>query len=529
MNKNKSNLLKIFICLSLLILTMATYWSVRSHEFIMYDDDTYVAGNTHIRKDLSWESIRWAFTSTSDAGLWHPLTWLSLMLDYHFYKVNAGGYHLSNLLLHIVSTLLLFFVLNKMTGAIWRSGFVAALFALHPLHVESVAWVAERKDVLSAVFWMLAMYCYVAYVNRPSVWRYLLVIIVFILGLMAKPMLVSLPFVLLLLDYWPLKRFQLELSDYGTCCGRRKISIIPIVQNNSNICLILEKLPLIIFSITFISITFFTAENFSAVVPLKNISVHFRIENALISYVDYISKMFLPFSLAIFYPYPLSFSLWQVGFCLILLICITCIVVYFIRSYSYLFVGWFWYLGTLVPVIGLIQVGSHAMADRYTYIPLIGLFIIVAWGFADLAGKWHYGKQLFSSLAALILIFLMILTWGQLRYWKNSLTVFAHAIEATADNYLAYNNLAVIFIEKGDYRQAYQFASKAIQINPKLPFAHYNMGNILIKLGNTEKAIYHFQETLKLQPDYLNAKKKLVMYICSKDQLNLPFRNTAKS
>jgi tetratricopeptide (TPR) repeat protein len=481
---------------------------VQNHKFIIaYDDYQYVTKNVHVQKGLSPESISWAFTTT-DAGFWHPLTWLSLMLDYQLYGLNAGGYHWTNLLLHIISTLLLFSVLYRMTGSIWRSGFVAALFALHPLHVESVALVAQRKDVLSTVFWMLTMYAYVSYVDRPGVWRYLVIFIAFILGLMAKPMLVTLPFVLVLLDYWPLNRFRFELKNNETDL-RRKIAFIAVRPRNTISLLILEKIPFITLTIIISAITFFTEQKFSAIVSLKKLSLYARIENALVSYVEYISKMIFPVNLAVFYPHPIALPLWQVSLCLLLLICISVIVLYYIKKYPYLIVGWFWYLGTLVPVIGLIQVGSHAMADRYTYIPLIGLFIIVAWGFADLAKKWRYGRSLFSSSAILILILMMILTWGQLRYWKNGLTLFNHAIEVTEDNYFAYNNLATIFMEKGDYRQAYQYASKAIQIHPQLAAGHFNMGHILARLGDTEKAIYHLQEALKLQPDSLDAMKKL--------------------
>lgn len=509
MNYSKSNLLKIFICLFLFISVIAIYWHVQNHEFILkFDDEEYVTRNVQVQKGLSWESIRWAFTSTTEAGLWHPLTWLSLMLDYQLYGLNAGGFHRTNLLLHIISTILLFLVLSRMTGSLWRSGFVAALFALHPLHVESVAWIAERKDVLSTVFWMLTMHAYVSYVDRPRAWRYLLILIAFILGLMAKPMLVTLPFVFLLLDYWPLNRFQLELRNNETS-NKRKILIIPIGQRNSIALLFLEKLPLIILIIIFSYITFLTVDTVSSIISLKILSIFARIGNALVSYVEYISKMILPLNLAVFYPHPMTLPMCQVGFCLLLLSCISLINLYYIKKYPYLIVGWLWYLGTLVPVIGLVQVGLHAMADRYTYIPLIGLFIIVTWGFADLAKRWHHGRLLFSSAAILILILMMVLTWGQLRHWKNNLTLFNHAIDVTEDNYFAYNNLACIFIEKRDYRQAYQYASIAIQINPHLPAIQCNMGIILARFGNTEKAIYHFQEALKLQPDFLDAMKKL--------------------
>lgn len=514
LNYSKSNLLKIFICLFLFISVIAVYWQVQNHKFILkFDDEQYVTMNVYVQKGLNCENIRWAFTST-EAGFWHPLTWLSLMLDYQLYGLNAGGFHWTNLLLHIISTILLFLVLSRMTGSLWRSGFVAVLFALHPLHVESVAWIAERKDVLSGVFWMLTMYAYVSYVDRPGAWRYLMILSAFILGLMAKPMLVTLPFVLLLLDYWPLNRFRLELKNNETVI-RRKIAFIPVGQRNTISLLILEKIPFIILTIIISAITFFTENKHSAIASLKGLSIYARIDNALVSYVEYISKMILPVNLAVFYPHPMTLSypmtlpLWQVGFCLLLLICISLINLYYIKKYPYLIVGWLWYLGTLVPVIGLVQVGLHAMADRYTYVPLIGLFIIVAWGFADLAKRWQHGRSLFSSAAALILICMIIVTWVQLRHWKNNLTLFNQAIEVTDDNYLAYNNLASIFIEKKDYRQAYQYASKAIQINPHLPGIQLNMGIILARFGNTEKAIYHFQKALKLQPDFLDAMKRL--------------------
>jgi tetratricopeptide (TPR) repeat protein len=499
MNRGKIRLLIIIL---LIVLTLAIYWQIQNAEFIYLDDNAYVYDNLHVQMGLSIESMKWAFT-TMDAGFWHPLTWLSLMLDYHLFGLNPGGFHWTNLLLHIISTVLLFLVLSRMTGSLWRSGFVAALFALHPLHVESVAWIAERKDVLSAVFWMLTMYAYLAYVSYPRLRSYLLLVLIFVLGLMAKPMLVTMPFLFLLLDYWPLNRFRVEIQN------NRKIEIIPVGPGNTISRLLMEKVPLIILSIMFSSVTFFTVQKTSAIASFSGLSVFSRIGNALVSYVEYISKMIVPVNLAVFYPHPGMWPLWQVLLCLTVLICITLIVIFYIKKYPYLAVGWFWYLGTLVPVIGLIQVGSHGMADRYTYIPMIGLFIMISWGFFDLAKKLRNGKIIISAAAISILFIMTIITWVQIGYWKNSITLFSHAIEVNDRNYLAHGNLGAVYIDEQDYRQAYYFVSKALQLRPNSAGAHRNLGVILSKTGRADSAIIHFQEAIKINPNYINAIREL--------------------
>jgi protein O-mannosyl-transferase len=494
---------KLIVVLILIIATIAIYWPVQNYEFIKFDEEQYVTKNLHVQAGLSLENVKWAFTTT-EAHFWHPLTWLSLMLDYQLFKLNAGGYHWTNLLLHLISTILLFLVFNKMTGSVWRSGFVAALFALHPLHVESVAWIAERKDVLSGVFWMLIMYAYLAYVNQSSLWRYSLMLLVFVLGLMAKPMLVTLPFVLLLLDYWPLHRFTFELKEAGEN-KRRKLNVVPIGKGNTISHLILEKIPLIVLSILFSIIAFIVQRSASAVSSLDSLSILARVSNASVSYVEYISKMLVPVNLAIFYPHPGTWPLWQVFLCLVVFINFTFIVIFCIKKYPYLAFGWFWYAGTLIPVIGLVQVGSQAMADRYTYIPCIGLFVAIAWGLFDLTKKRRKGKAIFRIISVLIIAIMMVITSIQVGYWKNSISLYSHAIEVTNNNYLANNNLGAYLINIGDYKQAYFYITKAIQIKPNYVDAHRNLVKIFVQEGKREKAINHLKEAIKINSDYTDA------------------------
>ena len=494
MNKEK---IKIVIILMLIVASIAIYWPVQNYVFINIDDPQYVFENPHVLSSLSLENIGWAFTTT-DAGSWHPLTWLSLMLDHQLFMLNAGGYHWNNLILHIISTILLFLILNKMTGSLRRSCFVAALFALHPLHVESVAWIAERKDVLSTVFWMLTMYVYLFYLNRQTVLSYLSVLLVFVLGLMAKPMLVTLPFVLLLMDYWPLQRFHFELR-MRDLKQKRKLEIISTGEGNSVSRIILEKIPLIILSVIF-SVIAFIAQS-TAVVSLKDISVLSRISNALVSYVEYIKKMFVPVNLAVFYPEPAAWPLWQVLMCLIVLTGITLIVVFYIKKYQYLAVGWFWYLGTLVPVIGIIQVGLQSMADRYTYIPLIGLFVIISWGLSDLTRQWKRGKIIFTSVAIAIIGVMMVLTSYQIRHWESNISLFSHALAVTSRNYVAHTGIAGALIEANKIDEGIEHYYKAIEIKNNYPVVYYQLGYTLATKGYYNKALDNYYIALQLDPN----------------------------
>ena len=472
---------KILISLCLALMVLLSFQEVRNNDFINFDDLSYVTDNTHVQGGLGYEGFMWAMT-TSHASNWHPLTWLSLMADYELYWLNPAGYHWTSLLFHMANTVLLFLVLNRMTGALWRPVFVAALFAVHPLHVESVAWIAERKDVLSTFFWMLTMGAYVRYVHHPGLPRYLAVLLAFILGLLAKPMLVSLPFVLLLLDYWPLRRFR-----FGQLSGLSR--------------LIVEKVPLFIFSGVSALVTFLVQKNSEAVASLEFLSVGMRLTNAFVSYAAYVVKAFWPTGLAIFYPHPGAWPVWQVVWSVLLVVGVTVCAAACIRRYPYCIVGWLWYLGTLIPVIGLVQVGSQAMADRYTYIPLIGLFIVVVWGVADLLRGWRYGRTAGVVAAIAVLSALMVVTWFQVQRWRDSITIFTHALKVTEGNYLAHNNLGMALKKIDRPGQAKGHFRAAINIKPNYAPAYNNLGYLLTREGRTEEGMQFYLKALQIRAD----------------------------
>jgi Flp pilus assembly protein TadD len=498
----------VLVCLFLVIATVAVYWQVRNHEFVNFDDDRYVTENSHVQDGVTRESIIWAFTAT-DVANWHPLTWLSHMLDYQLYGMNPKGHHLTNVFFHLANTIFLFLILKWMTGALWRSIFVAALFALHPLHVESVAWVAERKDVLSTFFWILTIWTYLRYVKRPAFNRYLLILFSLILGLMAKPMLVTLPFVLLLLDYWPLDRFQLSQSGSAHPI-KKQASLCATKLRAENFRLLWEKVPLFALAAISSIVTFLVQRSGGSVGDWDIYPAKIRMANALVSYVSYIGKMIWPHNLAIFYPHPgQNLQLWQAAGAGLLLGLITMAVLRVTRSHPYLMVGWLWYLGTLVPVIGLVQTGAQAMADRYTYVPLIGLFIMIAWGFSELVAKWRYQRIGLALAAGIVLAASMILTWTQLHHWKSTFKLFEHARNVTVDNYLAHNNLGIAYTRQGKIETAINHYTKAVQIKPNLPRSHNNLGNAYARQGRMNEAIAHYTVALQIKPDFAGAHNNL--------------------
>jgi len=480
----------VLVCLFLSMATIAVYWQVQKYDFVNLDDNDYVYDNRHVQAGLTLESIKWAFTTTHSSN-WHPLTWLSHMMDCQLYGLNSGQHHLHNLFFHIANSLLLFFIFRKMTDSSWRSSFVAVLFALHPLHVESVAWVSERKDVLSTFFWMLTIWSYIWYVERPAVKRYLLVIVFLTLGLMSKPMLVTLPFVLLLLDFWPLCRIRFQ-----------KAGVVKKFQQRSIVYrLVLEKTPLFVLVAMSSAVTFYAQKHGGAVASLDVTSLKVRIANALVSYVKYIGKMVYPSKLAVLYPYSEILQGWEIiGACL-LLVSISFLAIRTIKQKPYFAVGWLWYIGTLVPVIGLVRIGKQSMADRYTYVPLIGIFIIIAWGVPELVAQWRYRKIWLTTLATVFITILMGMTWKQVGYWKNSITLFEHTLKITSNNYLPHNNLGVALQDEGRIDEAIDHYLKALQINPYYEKAHYNLGVALQDEGRIDEAIDHYLKGLQINPD----------------------------
>ena len=469
---------KLIVYLALTVVTFAVFWQVNRFDFINFDDPVYVTENSYIQSGITLAGIRWAL-STTHAEFWHPLTWLSLMLDYQLVGLNAGGYHITNLILHILSALLLFWLFNRMTGAIWKSAFVAAFFAVHPLHVESVAWIAERKDVLSAFFWMLTLCLYVYYTEKPVIKRYLPVVSCFVLALLSKPMVVTLPVIMILLDYWPLKRFEF-----------REVNFV--------LWQLKEKMPFFILSAFFSIITLFAQYNSLAdIFPLSS-----RIANASISFVIYLEKTFWPRDLAVFYPFPAQIPLWQVSGAVLLIIVISAAVIVMAKRLPYLFVGWLWYAITLLPVIGIIQVGDFAMADRYTYLPLIGIAVGLAWGIPFLMTSTVIKKIFLFPTAISVLIILSILTTQQCGYWKNSITIFNHALQVTINNALAHNNIAPPLVEEGEISKAIDHYDKAIGINPNYSDAYSNRGNAYARLGQYQRAIEDYDKAIRLKHDF---------------------------
>ena len=512
MNKAPGKYLTFCISLVLALSTILIYFQVVNFDFILYDDPAYVYENQHVKDGFNVESFAWAFTAGIQSN-WHPLTWLSHMFDCELFGLNPGWHHLTNLILHIANTLLLFAVLKRMTNSLWQSAFVAAAFALHPMHVESVAWISERKDVLSTLFWMLTMHAYLRYVKTPGKTNYSLVMLVFVLGLMAKPMLVTLPLVLLLLDYWPLKRFELVKAD------RPKF-----------FSLVLEKIPLISLAAVSSVITFLVQKAGGAVSDMNNISLYMRISNAIVSYGTYIWKMFFPARLALFYPHQgPGLGFWRVIIMAILLITITVWAVRIAKTKAYVIIGWLWYLGTLVPVIGIVQVGGQSMADRYTYIPYIGLFIVIGWALSDITAKWKQQKIILAFLAITVFISMSICSLLQIRYWKNSTALFSHSIDVTDDNYVAYCCLADVPRQAGKFDESIALNLKALEIRPGYGYAHIGLGRAYNELGRLDKAIEHFNEALKSFPDHPNIHADIGVAYGKQDQLEKAVKHLTRA
>ena len=461
--------------------TLLVYMPAANHGFTLYDDGDYVTGNIVVQNGLTWAGIKWAFT-TWHASNWHPLTWISHMADCQLAGLNPSLPHCANILFHAANTVLLFALLLRLTGLIWPATFVAALFAWHPLHVESVAWVAERKDVLSTFFALLSLLSYAKYAKENCRRSFWFALIFFALGLLAKPMIVTLPFVMLLLDYWPLQRFEVQGSKFG-------------IRN-----LFLEKIPFFLFSAASCAVTFLAQHSTGAVASLENVSLHYRLCDTPLAYMRYLQKIFWPENLCVFYPMPETISTPVAVAATLVLIFISTAAWLARKRSPCLIVGWLWFLGTLVPVIGLVQVGGAAMADRYSYFPSIGLFLAATLGICAAAEKFRFSKTIVASAAGLVLAVCLMLTHRQLNYWRDDVSLFSRAIAVTDRNETGHLNLGVAFEHQGRLPEAMAEYRKAMQIEPKRVETHNNLANLLDDAGKTNEALVEYQTALKLDP-----------------------------
>jgi protein O-mannosyl-transferase len=543
----------ILIAIFLVTITWLVFGRTIGYDFVNYDDRVYVYENPIVTNGVTLHGIVWAFTH-AHARNWHPLTTLSHMLDCTMFDLRAGGHHFTNVFLHTLAVLLLFFALHKMTrgssspgddsvrladrtGNVWRSAFVAAVFAIHPLHVESVAWVAERKDVLSAVFFMLTLAAYSAYVREPSIRRYLVVSLFFACGLMSKPMLVTVPLVLLLLDYWPLARRQTsEVRGQRSDVGRQRSEVrcrqskteTARLENQSWLRLVLEKLPLFALSILCGLVTFLIQERSAG--SLEPLPLAWRINNAIVSGVTYIWQMFWPIRLTVFYPHPENhLAIWQMALALGFLFAVTALVLIYRRSRPYLLVGWLWYLVMLLPVIGILQVGLQGHADRYTYLPQIGLYIALTWLIADLISSVRYRRGVLAAASAIVLMALSACAWKQTSYWRNSETLWTRALAVTTNNETAHTNFGMLLLSQGQVDEAISHLQTALQIVSKSGEEHYSLTRAIIysdlasasvRKGKSEEAIAYLEKAVELQPNYGDAHYNLGSVLFQKGEID---------
>ena len=500
------------LCLGLITAIFAIYLQVGNHQFLNFDDNYYVTNNSHVATGMTGKNIIWAFTSVDEAN-WHPITWLSHMADVQFYGMNPRGHHLTNVVIHTVSSMLLLLFLLRVTGSFWQSSFVAALFALHPLHVESVAWVAERKDVLSALFWFFTLIFYAEYVAKRKRALFMLSLFSFVLGLMSKPMLVTLPIIMLLMDFWPLDRYRHEEQEQGL----RQLS-------GRVLALIKEKIPFFVCSLLSAVVTIYAQNKGGTLQSFDVVPLQLRIENALIAYIKYIVKTLWPHDLAVYYPLTPSIPLWQVIGSLLVLVLLSAATIRAGRQSPYLPVGWFWFLITLLPVIGLIQVGEQSMADRYSYIPVIGLFIMAAWGVPDLTRGVQQREGILALLAGVVIIASAAQTWKQLGYWRDNISLYRHALQVTTGNYNINCNLGNAFASNGDLDAAIPEYQEALRIHPNFMEAHYNLGNAFARKGDLDAAIREYQEALRISPNDTKAHNYLGVTFARKGDLDAAIR-----
>ncbi len=509
-----------FICLLVALASLAVYFPVRNYGFVDYDDSGYFFSNPHVLTGLTWSNIQWAFTSGEDAN-WHPVTWLSLMLDATLFGSGAAAPHLTNVLLHTANSILVFLLFLRMTGAIWRSAAVAILFAIHPLHVESVAWISERKDVLSAFFGLLALLSYARYVellhsNRDSPaaaraqspWAfYGLSLFFFGCGLMSKPMLVTLPCLLLLLDFWPLQRFSpvTLLSSRSLAKADQRV--------------LLEKIPYFLLTAAASAVTYVVQKNGEAVIPLSVIPMDARIGNALVSYARYIGKILCPVNLAAVYPYPGHWRGSIVYLSLVLFAGLSILAIDKWKRFPWFVTGWFWFAGMLVPVIGLVQVGEQAMADRYAYLPMVGILVIVVWGVGELCLAWRPPRALLFSLSVVLFVACGLRAQNQVRTWKDDESLFGHTLAVTRNNYIAELDMGYWYSRNGNVKKALEYYDTAGKMAPNAPDALYNIGNAFARLHDWPEAITNYQRALQIRGDQADVMNNLGIALAQSRQL----------
>jgi len=515
----------------LAIVTLLLYWPATGFDFTNYDDPRYVTNNPHVLGGLTWGNVGWAFT-TDAAGNWHPLTWISLMLGAQFFGPGAGGQHTLNIMLHAANTALLFFVLRRFTGAFWRSGCVAALFAWHPLHVESVAWIAERKDVLSTFFAWLMLYAYGAYAGNPkNFWlsrNYWLVFLFFALGLMSKPMLVTMPLVLWLLDFWPLRRWETSgvnrsqgvtaFINQDAMDSRQSSAFWSLLRPGTGALLVVEKIPFLLLALVSGVITLIVQSRGGNVQTLANFPLADRIENAFVAYARYLGKTVWPENLAVYYPHPGHWPWWQLFAAVILTGGLSFVLLWLRRRLPYAVTGWFWFLVMLLPVIGVVQVGDQSMADRYTYLPLTGVFIGFVWGADEFLRRWRVPKPAVGFLMVAILAALAVRTTDQLRCWHDSEILMRHAIAVTGPNYLAENNLGDALLKNGDVAGAIPHFRAALDIQPGCVTAWDNLGEVALKGGQMDDALSDFTKSVNIDPGDVPAQNNLGGILLQKGQ-----------
>jgi len=476
--ESKEIILIIYVLLA--AMTLAVFWSVNQYGFV-FDDVQYVTHNHHVKSGITLEGIYWAFTTTT-SNLWNPLVWLSLMFDYQLFGLNAGGYHMSNLILHILNSFLLFWLFNRMTKTVWESAFIAALFAIHPMHVESVAWITERKDVLSSFFLMLTLCLYVYYTEKPVMKRYLPVLVAFILALLSKPMVVTIPVIMILLDYWPLKRFASHQDKIISWQFKEKASFL-------------------VLSLMLAGITIYVMNDpHFQYFPLKS-----RILNAPVAFVIYLEKTFWPHNMAAFYPFPVQPPTWQFFAAISFIISISITVIVSAKRFPYLFVGWFWFTISILPVIGIIQNGYYAMADRYHYLPSIGIVVMVTWSASSFVRKNNRLKRFLIPAGITTLAILAVFAWRQSSYWKNSIDLWKHTLKVTSDNFVAHNNLGAALNEENKIGEAIEHYNEAIRLKNDYFYAYNNRGNAYAAMNKYQNAIADYNKAISLKPDYVEA------------------------